>query len=91
MKHNIKNYLKTGILLIGLFAFTNSCQKDDTTVPEEEAQIESLKAFHLTSREIPTHILNFVKTRTNDNFGVSIVKKSNSQILMLMSLVEKPL
>jgi hypothetical protein len=38
----------------------------------------------LTSKEIPTHILNFVKTRTNDNFGVSIVKNkiklSNSDV-----------
>jgi hypothetical protein len=28
----------------------------------------------LNSGEIPTHILDFVKTKTNDNFGVSIVK-----------------
>jgi len=84
MKQIIKNYLKLGILLIGILTIAYSCQKDDTTVPEEEAQIESLKAFHLTSREIPTHILNFVKTRTNNTFKVNIskreIKLSNSDV-----------
>jgi hypothetical protein len=84
MKQNIKNYLKLGILLVGILTIAYSCQKDDTNVPEEEAQIESLKAFNLTSKEIPSHILDFVKTKTNNTFKVNIskreIKLSNSDV-----------
>jgi len=70
----MKNYFKSVLLILGLLFFTFGCQKDDTPIPEEEAQIESLKAFNITAREIPSHILDFVKTKTNNNFGVSIIK-----------------
>ncbi|MFT5242498.1 MAG: hypothetical protein ACI8QQ_000416, partial [Psychroserpens sp.] len=73
-------------MLVGILTLTYSCQKDDTTIPEEnaESEIAHLKAFNLTAENTPSHILNFVKTRTNDNFGVSIVKNkiklSNSDV-----------
>ncbi|MGK0448799.1 MAG: hypothetical protein ACJA2M_002600 [Polaribacter sp.] len=69
----MKHLVKTLTCLI-LVLVANSCQKDDTPILQEETQIESLNAFNLDSREIPSHILDFVKTKTNNNFGVSIVK-----------------
>jgi hypothetical protein len=53
---------------------TFGCQKDDTQISEEEAQTENLKAVFLSSGEIPTHILDFVKTKTNNSLKVSILK-----------------
>lgn len=79
----MKHLFKT-LTCLTLALFIYSCQKDDTQIPEEEAQIESLKAIYLNSGEIPTHILNFVKTKTNANFSVSILKNkielSNSDV-----------
>lgn len=79
----MKHLFKT-LTCLTLALFICSCQKDDTQIPEEEAQVESLKAIYLNSREIPTHILNFVKTKTNNNLGVSILKNkielSNSDV-----------
>lgn len=70
----MRHYFKPFLIVLGLLLFTFGCQKDDSLILEEEAQIESLKAFNITSREIPTHIFNFLKTKTNNNFGVSIIK-----------------
>jgi hypothetical protein len=70
----MRHYFKPVLLILGILLFVFGCQKDDTPILEEEAQIESLKAFNMTSKEIPAHILDFVKTKTNNNFGVSIVK-----------------
>ncbi|TXE14889.1 hypothetical protein ES692_17750, partial [Psychroserpens burtonensis] len=75
MKRNIKSYLNLGALLIGILVIAYGCQKDDITVPEEDPQIESLKAFNLTLKEIPAHILDFVKTKTNNTFEVNISKQ----------------
>lgn len=81
----MKNYFKPVLFILGLLLFTISCQKDDTPIPEEEdVQIESLKAFNITSKDIPSHILDFVKTKTNNTFKVNIskrgIKLSNSNV-----------
>jgi hypothetical protein len=80
----MRHYFKPVLFILGLLLFTFGCQKDDTPILEEEIQTENLKAVYLNSGEIPSHILNFVKIKTNDNFGVSILKNkielSNSDV-----------
>lgn len=68
----MKNYFKPVLLILGLLLFVYACQKDDTPILEEETQIQSLKAFNITASEIPSHILDFVKTKTNNTFKVNI-------------------
>jgi hypothetical protein len=64
-------------LLIGISFSLYQCQKaDDTTIPEEnaESEIAHLKAFNLTAENTPSHILDFIRTKTNNRLSVSISK-----------------
>ncbi|MGK0429404.1 MAG: hypothetical protein ACJARX_001068 [Psychroserpens sp.] len=60
----MRKYFKPILFVCGLLLLIFGCQKDDTPVPNEETQIESLSAFNLSAREIPSHILDFVKAKS---------------------------
>lgn len=74
IKHSLSfNNLFSLLLLLLVF----NCQKDDTSnLIEEEAQVEKTNAINLSAKEIPSHILDFVKTKTNNTFKVSIAKNN---------------
>ncbi|MFT4805555.1 MAG: hypothetical protein ACI9YE_002777 [Psychroserpens sp.] len=38
----MRHYIKYFLFVLGLLLFTVGCQKDDTQIPDEEAQIENL-------------------------------------------------
>lgn len=71
----MKHLFKFVILFLGIILITYSCQKDDTSKPVEDTQIESIKAYNLSRDEIPLNILDFVKTKTNNTFSVDISKR----------------
>lgn len=60
------NYFKPFLCILGLFLFTFGCQKGDTLIPEEEAQIESLKAFNLA------HHNQFIRDNMVENIAIAI-------------------
>ncbi|WP_460220648.1 hypothetical protein [Psychroserpens sp. MEBiC05023] len=70
----MKHLFKYTILFLGLVVLTFGCQKDDTPTRVEDTQIESIKAFHISKKEIPAHILGYVKEKTGNTFRVDFAK-----------------
>jgi hypothetical protein len=67
-KKHIKNYLKTGILIIGISLIMTTCQKDDVTSEQEiETLQNNVKSSYVSSDQIPDIIslLGYNDNRTS--------------------------
>lgn len=75
----MKNFTKPFVIFMALaLMILVACQKDDQVGDEgfENHKVESINAFYLSSSEVPFHILEYIKSETNNAFEVQIEKRN---------------
>jgi hypothetical protein len=74
-KHQLKNYLKLGILLFGISVFVIACQQDDFDSNENvQVLIPKGKSYAKinTGNDVSENAVEFLKEKTNNTLGVII-------------------
>jgi hypothetical protein len=77
MKHNFKNYIKLSVLLLGVFAITFSCQKDDEVLIEIENRAEVI--LYNTSLKKAKHFNKIKSLIPELNYNSNITKGLNNR------------
>jgi hypothetical protein len=83
-KHQLKNYLKLGILLFGVSVFIIACQQDDLESNENvQVLIPKGKSYVKinTGNNVSENAVNFLKEKTNNTLGV-IISNDNVRLFL---------